>query len=119
MGIRERSSAMKRNAIIKILLIALTIIGFMLLRVRVIDSTYLTFNTLQHRKGTIIVEKCIGVVTDFNKNGELYNGIPEYNYISYKNVRKANVNDVIVTYFVYNPFNNVEDDILFRLDFIL
>lgn len=109
---------MKRAIIIIITLLVIILIGFMG-RTRIIDSTYLTFDALQNRKGTIIVEKCIGIVTDFSKNGELVNGNIEYSYISYKNVRKAKPDDIIITYFVYNPFNNVEDDILFRLDFII
>lgn len=107
---------MKRNTTIGIILIIIALLCFVFAKTKIIDSTYLTFDMLQSRKGTILVEKCIGIVTDFDKNGEVLNGLGEFNYISYKKVRKANINDVYITYFVYNPLNNIEDDILFRLD---
>jgi hypothetical protein len=121
MGITERRSAMKlkRDTVIGITLIVIAFIILAICKTRIIDSTYLTFDILRSRKGTVIVEKCIGTVTDFDKNGELFNGDPEYNYISYRGVRNAKVNDIFITYFVYNPFNNIEDDILLRFDFKL
>ena len=110
---------MKRSTIIGIALIIFAFACFTIAKTQIVDSTHLTITRLQNRKGNIVVEKCIGTVTDFDKNGELFNGNPEFNYISYSNVRKAHINDIIITYFVYNPFNNIEDDIMFRLDFIL
>lgn len=88
--------------------------------IQIYDSEDLTFEMLQNRKGKIIIEKCIGIVTDDKGNGKLLNcKNPEYNYISYKCVPKANFGDVILTYFVYNPDNNIEDDIMERFDFII
>ena len=87
--------------------------------IEIIDSSDLTIEMLRNRNGKIIIEKCIGVVTDNNGNGKLMNGDPEYNYISYKGVENIDFGDVILTYFVYNPDNNVEDDILHRFDFII
>lgn len=110
---------MKRSTIIGIIFIIIALICFVVAKTQIIDSAYLTFDRLNNRKGTIIVEKCIGIITDFDKNGQLLNGTDEFEYISYKNVRNANINNVYLTYFVYNPFNNIEDDIMFRLDFKL
>lgn len=88
--------------------------------IRIYDSDDLTMEMLQNRKGTIIIEKCIGVVNDKEGNGKLLNcSNPEYFYISYKSVPKATTGDVILTYFVYNPDNNIEDDIMERFDFII
>ena len=88
--------------------------------IRIIDSDDLTMEMLQNRKGTIIIEKCIGIVNDKEGNGKLLNcSNPEYFYISYKSVPKVDVGDVILTYFVYNPDNNIEDDITERFDFII
>lgn len=88
--------------------------------IQIYDSADLTMEMLQHRNGKIIIEKCIGIVTDDNGNGKLLNcRNPEYYYISYKSVKNANFGDVIVTYFVYNPDNNIEDDIIERFDFII
>ena len=88
--------------------------------IKIYDSADLTMEMLQNRNGNIIIEKCIGVVTDEDKNGKLLNcANPEYYYISYKSVENANVGDVILTYFVYNPDNNIEDDILYRFDSII
>ena len=87
---------------------------------RIIDSADLTMEMLQNRKGTIIIEKTIGIVNDKDGNGKVLNcENPEYFYISYKSVPKADVGDVILTYFVYNPDNNIEDDIMERFDFII
>ena len=88
--------------------------------IQIIDSNNLTPEMIQRRKGSIIIEKCIGKVTDTEGNGRLLNCTnPDYYYISYKSVENANIGDVILTYFVYNPDNNVEDDILYRFDVII
>lgn len=88
--------------------------------IRVIDSEDLTMEMLQNRKGTVIIEKVIGVVNDKDGNGKVLNAKnPDYFYISYKSVPKADVGDVILTYFMYNPDNNIEDDIMERFDFII
>ena len=39
-------------------------------------------------------------------------------YISYASVADAEIGDVIVTYCVYNPYTNWDDDVIERLDFI-
>ena len=41
------------------------------------------------------------------------------NYISYKRVDGAKEGDKILTYYIYNPFTNEQDDVLTRMDFII
>ena len=60
-----------------------------------------------------------GIVTDNAKNGKILN-TPEDGgcYISYDRVEDARKGDLIVTYCVYNPYTNWEDDVIERWDFI-
>ena len=72
-------------------------------------------------KGTVFVERIIGKVKDNNGNGKVLNLAPdnkEYDYISYAKV-KANKGDIVVTYLLYNPESNGEDDIIARWDYII
>lgn len=87
-------------------------------RTEIISTKDLTLDMLKSRKGTVCIEKCIGIVSEDN-GGLLLNGDANNYYISYTNVSNANEGDIILTYFVYNPFNNVEDDIIWRIDFVL
>ena len=96
------------------------------------NSADLTTEILTERNGALIIEKCYGVVTDSNGNGRIllndndfinahdrnYNNIAD-NYISYKSVAGAGKNDIILTYFIYNPNNNYTDDITERFDYII
>ena len=61
----------------------------------------------------------IGNVTDNEKNGIVLNP-PEDGgyYISYASVEDAEIGDKIITYCVYNPFSNYDDDVIERWDFI-
>lgn len=83
---------------------------------------------MENRNGKIIVEKIIGEVTDNELNGKILNaGNKQENYtnksdslyINYERVNGAKVGDKIVTYFIYNPFTNAQDDVLTRMDFII
>lgn len=88
-------------------------------RVQVYDCADLTLETLQNRKGNIIIEKCLGKVIDSKGSGYLLNPTdPDHDYISYASISKANVGDIVETYFIYNPETNIEDDIIFRFDYI-
>lgn len=108
---------MKRNVILTIFLTLLMLTFLAITRTQIIDSAQLTIEALENRNGSILIEKCVGIVTDSEKNGRILNASNEYNYISYKYVNNIREKDIIVTYLVYNPFNNFEDDILFRFDF--
>ena len=88
-------------------------------RVQVYDCADLTLETLQNRNGNIIIEKCLGKVIDSKGNGYLLNPTdPDHDYISYASVSKANIGDIVETYFIYNPETNADDDIIFRFDYI-
>lgn len=83
----------------------------------VVDSSELTYRKITHRKHTVILERCIGKVTNKNKDGKVLNANEGY-YISYKGVvcRKG---DIIVTYFLWNPENNFDDDVVARWDYVI
>lgn len=89
--------------------------------VKVIDCNDLTEEMLttrtEHR--IMYIERIIGKVTDNEKNGIVLNP-PEDGgyYISYASVEDAEIGDTIITYCVYNPFSNYDDDVIERWDFI-
>ena len=82
------------------------------------DTENLTYDILANRNGKIIIERMVGIVLDEAGNGKLFNGDDYYNYINYSNVAGFQVGDYIVTYCIYNPMNNYEDDIMYRMDYI-
>lgn len=77
------------------------------------DSSELTEDILVNRQGKLIIEKCVGTVTDDEKNGSLEDG----SYISYESV-DCTKGDTIVTYLIYNPDTNYTDDVIERFDFV-
>ena len=61
----------------------------------------------------------IGKVTDNEKNGTVLNPpVDGGYYISYASVADAEIGDTIITYCVYNPYSNYDDDVIERWDFI-
>ena len=88
--------------------------------VQVHDSKELTGDMLRSRNGEIIIEKTIGKVINKKLDGQILNyQDKDYRYISYKNVKGAKKGDVILTYCIYNPDNQYEDDIIARYDYII
>lgn len=89
--------------------------------VEVIDCNDLTLEMLTTRAEHHImyIERIIGKVTDNEKNGTVLN-LPEDGgyYISYASVDDAEIGDTIITYCVYNPYTNYDDDVIERWDFI-
>ena len=84
------------------------------------NTDELTTDILENRNGKIIIEKTIGKVTTKEKDGVILNTKDKYyNYISYSKVDDAEVGDIILTYFIYNPDTNYYDDILYRFDYII
>lgn len=88
----------------------------------VYDSSELTAEILESRRGTTVVERCIGVVI----NAEQGDGVvlntsdAEYNYIGFHGICwPLNNGTILLSYMVYNPYNNEVDDIVERYDFIL
>lgn len=61
-------------------------------------------------------EITLGRVINSNGDGKEYNGDSFYNYIHY---HTGNENDIVMTYFLLNPFNDYCDDIIYRKDFIV
>ena len=90
---------------------------------RVIDCDKLTEKMLTHRNGKkhhiMYIERIIGKVTDNEKNGTVLNPpVDGGYYISYASVKGARKGDLIITYCVYNPYTNYDDDVIERWDFI-
>lgn len=83
------------------------------------ETSELNSDILQHSNGKVIIERCVGIVISENKDGKILNSSDAvHNYISYAGVKSAKKGDKIVTYFVYNPRTNYEDDILERYDYV-
>lgn len=90
---------------------------------RVIDCNKLTEKMLTHRSNKkrhiMYIERIIGKVTDNAKNGKVLNPPKDGGYyISYASVADAEIGDTIITYCVYNPYSNYDDDVIERWDFI-
>ena len=87
------------------------------------DASVLDADILESRKGTVIVERCIGLVTetDNEMHGIILNANDEnYNYIGYSNcTENLCEGTMVLTYFVYNANNNYVDDIVERYDFVI
>lgn len=96
--------------------------------IEIYDTSELTPQVMANRNGKIIVEKIIGEVTNYKLDGKIlncdtnnggYTNKDGGNYISYQRVNGAKEGDKIVTYYIYNPFTNAQDDVLTRMDFII
>lgn len=84
---------------------------------QVYDSSELTEDILVNRQGKLIIEKCVGTVTDDEKNGAIQNADSDYNYISYADV-DCTKGDTVTTYLIYNPETNYTDDVIERFDYV-
>ena len=90
---------------------------------KVIDCDKLTEKMLTHRSSKkrhiMYIERIVGRVTDNEKNGTVLNHpVDGGYYISYASVKGSRKGDIIVTYCVYNPYTNYDDDVIERWDFI-
>lgn len=86
------------------------------------DASKLFAEVLENRNGLVIVERCIGFVTNKETgDGRVLNALDEnYNYISYRSVTEDYCDGTFfVSYMIYNPDNNYVDDIIERYDFVL
>ena len=89
--------------------------------VKIIDCNDLTEEMLTTRAdhNIMYIERIYGIVTDNEKNGKVLNPpVDGGYYISYASVDDAEIGDTIITYCVYNPFSNYDDDVIERWDFI-
>ncbi len=88
----------------------------------VYDASELTADILENRRGTMVVERCFGVVTDAKQgDGRVLNPADkDYDYIGYRGVYwPLSDGTVLLSYMVYNPDNGYIDDIVERYDFVL
>lgn len=90
---------------------------------KVIDCNDLTENMLIHRSNKkrhiMYIERIIGRVTDNKGNGKVLNPPKDGGYyISYASVKGVHKGDLVITYCVYNPYSNYDDDVIERWDFI-
>lgn len=88
------------------------------------DVDDLTTDILENRtqSDNIIIERCIGIVTNKEQAGDgiILNTAAEYNYISYRSVDfEIHNGTIVLTYFIYNPGTDYADDIMCRYDFLL
>jgi hypothetical protein len=89
------------------------------------DSKTLTAEMLTNRTNLqrTIVERVIGIVTNEEREGDgrvLNQDNEHYYYISYSGCDfEYTTGTIIVTYLMYNPNTNYEDDIIERYDYIL
>lgn len=78
-------------------------------------------NRAEHHR--IIVECVIGIVTNKEREGDgriLNTDDDYYNYISYRDTDlDYTTGTIMVTYLMYNPDTNYEDDIIERYDYVL
>ena len=86
--------------------------------IEIINSCDLTFEELQSRNGKLIIEVVIGQVDNFVTGAGHILDNPDL-YISYSGVEGISNGNIICTYFIYNPENNYEDDIMYRYDYII
>lgn len=104
-----------RQVLMAFLAVANLLTGFSQ-KVQLVDSADLTGDMLRERNGKIIVEMVAGIVENEHGDGTALN--PEdcdYAYISYSEV-SCNPGDLILTFLVYDPATNGEDDVIERID---
>ena len=91
-------------------------------KIKIVQCGKLTEKMLTHRKGKniIYIEVITGQVINNKLDGEITNkGTFFHSYISYKDVEGARKGSRIITYCIYNPYTNYEDDVALRLDFVV
>ena len=113
---------MKNKKNLVILSILLVIILGALANIKVMDNSLLSFDELEQRNGKLYISRSVGIILNSEGDGKELNPLePEKDYISYNkaiNELGGEPGNVVVTYFVYNPFSNYYDDIIARYDFI-
>ena len=87
--------------------------------VRICEPDEISEEMLLNRKGKyIVIEVCIGKVLNKQKDGKILNTSHSSDYICYQRVKKAKVDDKIMTVYVYAD-NRYTDDRVIRLDKII
>lgn len=104
-----------KQALMAFLAVANLLTGFSQ-KVQVVDSADLTGDMLRSRNGKIIVEMVAGIVENERGDGTALNAEEScYAYINYGDV-SCNPGDLILTFLVYDPATNGEDDVIERID---
>lgn len=88
------------------------------------DSHNVTGGMLANRTKSekIIIERVIAIITNRNREGDakVLNTNGDYNYISYYGTDlDYTTGTIMITYLMYNPKTDYEDDIIERYDFVL
>lgn len=91
--------------------------------IEVFDTSEYSVDRLRNRNGKLMIEECIGIVTGAESDGALCGtilncGNPDYAYIGYRGI-DVEVGDIVLTYFLYNPDTEFEDDIMCRFDYVI
>jgi len=86
-------------------------------KVKILSEKKLSNKALMHRNGKVLyIERSYGTVLNRQLDGETTAGY----YICYSRLKgKVRPGDEVVTYCIYNPFNNWIDDIDERYDIII
>ena len=88
------------------------------------DSRNVTGGMLANRTKSekIIIERVIAIITNRNREGDakVLNTNGDYNYISYYGTDlDYTTGTIMITYLMYNPETDYEDDIIERYDYVL
>ena len=88
--------------------------------VMVFQPDELSLEVLENRNGAVVIEMLISRIDSVETgDGTVLNTDSEFNYISFREYLKTNEakdGDIMLTYCVYDPSNNYEDDIVIRFD---
>lgn len=88
--------------------------------IEIVDVDDLTLEEINNRNGKLIIERVIGVVDDAETGfGHAISNKGIYPHINYSEVPGIKDGDVICTFFIYNPDNNYEDDIIADFHYII
>lgn len=74
---------------------------------------------LSNRNGKLIIEQCVGIVTNKETGDGKILGLEENDYICYSRVKGIRDGSIVLTYFIYNPETNYIDDIIYRYDCVI
>ena len=94
--------------------------GFSDGHLRVYSPRELTYEILAGRAGDLVLERIEGFCLDDSGHGKVFNnGTSNCCYISYANAEGVKAGDFVVTYCLFNPENDQEDDIIARYDYVV
>ena len=102
----------------------MTIVAFGYTNFHIYNSCNVTGEMLRNRTKSekIIVERVIAMITNADREGDatVLNTNGDYTYISYYDTDlDYTTGTIMVTYLMYNPKTDYEDDIIERYDFVL